>query len=402
MNTPNSQLFTANLEDILINMREDYRAFLNYYMNFSPIFAQGKIRQYSWSKALAYSILLRIAVLLLRMFCLNAPPKYVFQGLRHINLIKVLLPSDVMIIGGRGEFIYCRKMGYRFHWGGYLSKSFELFFFADKIGAISDAVSFVRKLFTPSVNIQRYLFLWEDSQPIGLTLSLALRSVESINVVCVSHGYNYAFSEKRIILDGSNCKFNFVYDVEQAKLFNKSTTFVLGLPYEVKLANTIKPKVVLVEHTGLAAGAEYIVSVYHFLKLYGILKRAGYDVIYRVRPGGDTIYASSMFSDISVADKFDLLAESRMIFIGFSSTLLYEAKVFGNLVIGLDTSELFDQRNFDVDATISADEYNELPSRLPRLMNEKLVENPICNVESLSSRFFSCIKSIDSYNMNHG
>ena len=393
------------IEDVLMCMRKDYSVFLRRFTNRYPYLAQKKFKHYGKVKASAYSLLLRIIVMILRLFCLNKPPKYVFQGLRHIHLIKVLPPSDVMIMGGNNEFFYCHKMGYRFHWAGYLGKCFELFYFAKKKGALSDAVLFVRKYFTSPPGLYKYLFLWEDTQPIGLSLSLALRDVVGINVVCIAHGYDYAFSEKTLCVDGSNCRFNFVYDAAQAKLvnnlFNNSPVFVLGLPCEVNPANTLKSKVVLVEHTGIAAGVEYIISVYHFLKLYCILEHAGFDVIYRARPGGDTAYARSMFSNVYDGDKFELFAEGRMIFMGFSSTLLYEAKVFGNIVVGLDTSELFDQRNFDVDMTVSADEYKDLPSLLLTLMSKRLA-HPVCNVDSLSSRFFKCIESIEGYNKNHG
>lgn len=386
--------------EILIKLREKYQAFLNFYTRLYPIFAKGKIRQYGMARAFAYSFLLRIGVLIFRMLCLSAPPKYIFQGLRHVNLIKILPPSDVMVIGGRNEYIYCKKMGFRFHWAGYIGKSFELFYFAGKIGALSDAISLVQKYFTPYRDEKKYILLWEDTQPIGLVLSLSLRDIVGVNVICIAHGYDYAPSEKRMCIDGLNCKFNFVYDAVQAKLFNLSTTFILGLPYEIKPARTIKTKIFLVEHTGIAAGAEYIISTYHFLRLYGILERAGYDVTYRARPGYDNTYARSMFSDVCDGDKLDLFAEGRMIFIGFSSTLLYEAKIFGNIVVGLDTLEFFDQRNFDVDVVISAEKYNDLPSHLSTLISQKST-HPI-DVESLYSRFFSCIKLIDSYNMNHG
>lgn len=391
-----------NIEETLIEMRRNYNDFLNFEIECSSLFcAQVKMKRYNWLKALVQSFVFQILVLLLVFFRLSKPPKYIFQGLRHIHLIKVLPPSDVMVIGGRNEFIYCRKMGYRFHWAGYLGKCFELFYFANKTGAISDIVSFFQKFFTSSVDAQRYLFLWESTQPIGLTLSLALRNITGINVVCIAHGYHCAFAEKRPVLDGAICNFNFVYDAAQAKFFNKSTTFILGLPYEVKPANTLKPKVVLVEHTGVAAGAEYIISVFNFIKIYRILKAAGFDVTYRIRPGSDERYARSMFSSVCGGDKFDLFAEGRMIFIGFNSTLLYEAKVLGNIVVGLDTSELFDQRNFDVDATVSADEYNELPSLLSTLMSKQLA-HPVCHIDDLYSRFIRCIESIENYNKNHG
>jgi hypothetical protein len=390
-----------DIEYFFRKVNADYDAFLRYLTDRFPLYAQGKIKKYGRLQAIALNLLLRIVVLFIKLFCFKNPPKYIFQGLRHVNLIKVLPPLDVMVIGGVNEFIYCRKMGYRFHWAGYLGRCFELFYFSKKTAALIDAVLFIRKYFRTHLVGNKYLFLWEDSQPIGLTLSMALVDVVGVNVVCIAHGYDYEFSNKRVYIDGLNSSFNLVYDKAQVilyeKHFSKSPTFELGLPYEVKPIKTIKPKVILVEHTGMAHGDEYIISMYHLIKIYQILKSSGYEVTFRARPGSNIAYLKSMFTDVYDGDKLDLFAEGRMVFVGFSSTLLFEAKSHGNIVIGLDTSELFDQRNFDVDEIIYQNQYNELPTLVSRLICMKL-NCQIPNVDSLSMRFLNCIESIDRYN----
>jgi hypothetical protein len=291
-------------------------------------------------------------------------------------------------------------MGYRFHWAGYLDRCFELHYFANKSSPLSNALKFIERYFTPNAGVTHYIFLWEDTQPIGLSLSLGLKDITGMNVVCVAHGYEFAHNPERVGMDGKNCKFNLVYDSKQAEFYNDSTTFILGLPYEVEPASNIKSKIVLVEHTGMDSGIEYINSVYHFIKLYKVLENAGYEIIYRPRPGSDTSYAMSIFKNVNNEDKSNLFSEGRMIFIGFSSTLLYEAKAFGNIVIGLDTSEFVDKRNFDVHLTLLPHDYKKLPTIVSQIMDNGF-EMFIEKVDGLSLRFYKCLESIDNCKMSH-
>lgn len=399
---------TSNLnspEFVLSEVRKQYETLVRFYKDNLSNFVPITVKKFSRIQAFIYSSLLNLVVILVQAFSIRKPPKYIFVGLTHVEIMRVLAPSEVMVIGGRNELNLCRKKAYRFHWAGYIYKSFELFLFANMEFPLVNCILFIQKYFLPRKGMNTYLFLWEDHRSIGLLMSLALGNVRGINVVSIAHGYEYALKNKTKFIDGSNCKFNFVYDKKQVDLIgtilNKKTVYELGLPYEVKPINNIKPKVVLVEHTGSAAGAEYIISVYHFIEIYRILTEGGLNVIYRARPRADYSDIPALFSEVYGGDKLDLFAEGRMIFIGFSSTLLYEAKVHGNIVIGLDTSELFDQRNFDVDATVYPEEYKQLPLILLKLMSKQLAQ-PICNVDSLSSRFFKCVESIDNFNTNHG
>jgi len=339
------------------------------------------------------------------MLSVSKPPRYIFEGLRFLNLIETLPPSEVMVLGDRCEFLYCLKRGLRFHWIGYIAKSFDLYIWAGKKDLFSEALLFIQKLFSTQAGDKKYLFLWEDSLPTGLTLSAALESIPGLNVVCISHGMLFRYRDKRILQEGWTCKFNLVWAPSQRKLTkggDDPATFVLGLPYEVTPNHLTSRNVVLIGHCCQNENTEeYFFSLYHFRKIYTILHRAGFAVSFRPRPYDDINFIRSVFPSVCVDDKHELFASKKMVFIGFVSTMLYEARQFGHIVIGLDTSTFAYERDYDVDGIVLASDYEGLPLYLSKLFDERL-KHIDARVESLSSRFRDCIRQIDKFNSDGG
>ena len=391
----------TDIEALLLKIHQLNSRWQNALAEISPNIASGRRRQYSRTSLLLHSLFLRSVLLIAHFLYLRKPPKYVFQGLRHRGLIEVLPASEVMVLGGRGEFLYCLKRGCRFHWIGYISKSFQLYIWGGEKKIFPEALLFIRKLFLNPGGEKRYLFLWEDSLPTGLTLSIALASIPALNVVCIAHGMFPRYKEKSLPPEGVSCKFNLIWDVSQKKLFkggDDPATFVLGLPYEVTIPHSMSRNIVLVGHCGRSSDmTEYFFSLYHFSKIYAILQRAGFAVSFRPHPQDDVNFIRSVFPTVCVADKNALLASKRMVFMGFASSLLHEARQFGSIVIALDNSIFPYELDFDVDGIVLASAYEELPLYLSNILDSPpmLID---ARVKSLSTRFHRCIRQIDDFN----
>lgn len=396
-----------NIDALLLKVGQLNSRWMDLFEEIAPYHSSFRRRHYSRTSLLLHSLLLRSAVLILPLLSVSKPPKYIFQGLRHRDLIEVLPASEVMVLGHGHEYLYCLKRGYRFHWIGYVAKTFELYIYAGKKEPFSAALLFIQKLFLAYAGEKRYLFLWEDSLPTGLTLSAAFDSIPGLNVVCIQHGMFSPYTEKSMPSEGVSCKFNLVWDLSQKKLIKSGddpATFVLGLPYEVKPPRLIRRNVVLVGHSSRSYGsdvAEYFLSLYHFSKIFTILQRAGFAVTFRPHPGDDINFIRSVFPSVCVEDKHKLFASGRMVFIGFVSSLMYEARQFGNIVIGLDNSLFPYERDFDVDGVALTNDYKELPVYLSNLLDARSSQID-ASVESLSSRFHNCIRQIDEFNADGG
>jgi hypothetical protein len=395
-----------NVDHILQRIRLSHIDWVDSFAEHHPGVAEVMQRHSSRPQMLLNYALVRLFLLfawiLMRMRSKQKPARYVFQGLRYLSLIESLPATEVLILGGRRELRLCLQRGYKFHWIGYLAKSFELYRWGDEENLFPKVVNYIQTVFETDDGENRYLFLWEDSQPVGVTLSNALASIPRLSIVCIAHGMFLRYKGARALPpEGKHCKFNFVWSDSQRRLVkggDDPCTFVLGLPYNVKVSSSVRHAVVIVGHCGREFNKEeYFYSYYHFTKIFSLLDRAGFEVSFRPHPTDDINFAHSNFSVINTEEKQQLFSRGRMVFIGIASSLMYEARQSGNVVIALDTPQLTYYVDFNVDHVIKEDDYKELPLYLSGLMNSDLMKREI-NTEPLASRLERCIRKIDNFN----
>lgn len=393
-----------NIDDIINNISKIHGRWETACMQVLPDVAIGRQKNFSKFHVLLNSFIYENLISVINFFPIGkSVPKYIFEGLRHRHLIEILPVSEVMILGGRNEFFYCYKKGYKFHWIGYISKTFQLYIWADKRKPFYKAVQCIIKIFMKHANEKKYLFLWEDSQPTGMTLSASLKSIPYLNIICIGHGLLGNYRGVRFIPEGLSCRFNLVWDKSQVKLFTGSdeintATFVLGLPYDIVRSQALSRHVILVGHVGRGSDSiEYFYSLYHFSKIYRFLINSGFLVSFRPHPQDDVGYISKIFNSVNIQDKHQLFSSGRMAYIGFSSSLLYEAGQFGNIVIALDSSPLSCKVEFDADSIILEGDYDNLPLILSNLFDARSIEVDT-DIGSLSSRFYNCLLQIDEFN----
>jgi hypothetical protein len=387
-----------DIDNLLSKILEYRKKSLGSYILSLPKIAKERTTSPSRMKLISQEIILIIWLFCQRICIRRKLPKYVFLTMFFSDVMSTLPPKEVMVIGGRKELLFCLHNGYRFYWSGAIFYGFNLFIFSGKNNFFSAVIIFLRKSFLKEPN-KRYLFLSNDSQPEGMTLSISLKSIPNLNIICIAHGM--INGDPTRINEGESCKFNWVWNQSQKSSFKEDinhASFILGLPYEIHQVQSQCREVILVGHCGLSSSSiDYFYSLYSFSKIYQILEAAGIHVFYRPHPEDDIEYVQSIFSNVSLSKKNELLTSSRRIFIGFESSLIFEAQEFGNSTIGLNSIELNHYRAFDVDFEVSSGNFDDLPRLVfdifenPRLTNSD-------NFENLKSRVTRCLRQVDAFN----
>jgi hypothetical protein len=238
-----------------------------------------------------------------------------------------------------------------------------------------------------------------------MTLSAALQATPGLSIVCIEHGLLSTRDNTAALPEGINCQFNLVWDQSQLKIFkddcnHEKEAFVLGLPYEVVKSPRHLRTVILVGHLGVQCDSvEYFYTLYHYCKIYRILQKHGFSVAFRPHPQDDISYIKKIFPVVNLEIKSELFSSGRMAFIGFSSSLLYEAGQFGNIIISLDTSNLAADTEFYADCFFAELDYDKLPQTLNELFDARSTKVDV-NTEKLSLRFQRCLSQIDEFNEN--
>ena len=123
--------------------------------------------------------------------------------------------------------------------------------------------------------------------------------------------YELSLEARRVEGEDFFCCLTFPYKKTHA-------SFVLGLPYEVYPPQSQCREVILVGHCGMLEDTvQYFNSLYYFCKIYQTLEAAGIKVFYRPHPQDDIEFVRSIFPNVPITEKSELLASNRKIFIGF-------------------------------------------------------------------------------------
>lgn len=278
---------------------------------------------------------------------------YYFEGSRYSSLHALLPASQVVIIGGPRELRYCREKGYIFHWDGYIRKLFNIFYYLKVDLAFKLLTFLVRSIIGRQLGAKGRIFLFEDTVQIGVSLALILEGMSP--VICIIHG---AMSKPSpgcdMSVDGVISRYNLVYDEYQKNVLEGLGTvcFVMGLTHEVKKLSGFSDQIILIEQSTPDMPTEYFECLSKMEVLYKILLQNRCNVTYRSRPGVNKDLLKKKFHSLHTGDSIELLEGCRKIFIGFNSTLLYEAQFHGHVTIGLDDSGFPLMRRFETDLII--------------------------------------------------
>lgn len=376
--------------------RTRYASYLEKYRNSSPVYFERRL-----SRRLGFvGVVLKLigfSIYGLYKFLFEKPSHscFVFEGTRFSELHALLPPERVVILGGWRARKYCAQKGYGFEWDGYIKNLFLIFYHRNTPCAINLLNFIVRVTVGRRISNGGALFLFEDTVPLGVSLSVILR--EHAPVVCISHGYTVKPLNDNVLLpDGEACGYNFLYDVGQQSdyLNSGSKCFMLGLPYEVPEIIGIDGLIVLVGQAEPDTPEEYDYCLMKMGMLTELLQLMGYSSVYRVRPGIDATSLHGIFPNLHQGSKLELLGGGRKIFIGYNSTLLYEAGVCGHITIGMNEEELEYERRFKTNLQLNDLSLVEVQRTLV-VAKQLLDETPLPKSKSLDKRFAECMTSLD-------
>jgi hypothetical protein len=184
------------------------------------------------------------------------------------------------------------------------------------------------------------LIVPHDTLPISTLLVSIANECRNVVTVCIQHGlFDSSFQLDDI--DGRNCRINLVYDRAQRAEIERRLPDVIaeemGLPtdFRAKVRRTA-PLVVLVGTGVPECLVRYERALSVFAEGAAVLRSAGLAVEYRPHPSESPNHLQKFGIPLNTMEKSALLASERRIFVGFSSTLLYEAGSAGHGVILLE------------------------------------------------------------------
>ena len=260
----------------------------------------------------------------------NVETIYVFEGLRNKAYMEIFNPECVVIVGSHIEKKYAKSHGYKFCWSFPIDSAVH-----SKIHFAWDFLIF-HQIQVWINNLSKYkqvvFFLCEDTRPLGIFFVHIGRVLKpKATSVCIQHGY-FLRSSYKLRRDGLLSDINFVWDEEQIAVggFKRSSTMVIGLPYEAVAKPTSRLKIILVGDSEK--------SLLTYVEIYNVLHYfLGLEVIYRPHPNEwqqELLDGKlkKMFLLLDNMNKVERLNGPRAIFIGTVSSLLYEAGVAGHFV----------------------------------------------------------------------
>ena len=313
--------------------------------------------------------------------------KYIFHNIRHKKIIELFDPAEVLILSSKDDLKFSKSKGYSTYLIGFLHHSLVYFLSKNSNFYLKKAIRKIHKIIIGKNNQKKILFLWSDIDLSGLVLSSIFKNEQNIKTVCIAHGYFFTTKDKLFFLnDGNNCNINLLWDKKQKKLFPEkkdNTLFTLGLPYEVKMPTKFE-KIIILVGNGDHNSKNYFTTIEHYKNIVNIFTNTDYLIEYRPHPFENIERIKKDFKYFNKDNKFDLLNKNRMIFIGFTSSLLFEAKLHGHISLQLDISFFNYFLDFEFTKKYKEEEYAEIPSFL---YNFNINDIKLGNVQSLNNRF---------------
>ena len=319
--------------------------------------------------------------------------KYIFEEYRYPDVINEFHPSDCTIIGGVRDLFKTIINGHRFVWGGGITSAFEIALWRGEYKHLNNIIKVIEKLNVTNYQY-RLLFLSEDTLPLGIVLSSIFKDSKHVQTICIQHGMFHIQKHNKVLPEGHNSNINFLWHDSQSVLFDTKQTHVitLGVPFKrKKILSRSNKRIILVGHCSIEFNTfEFITAYAHLFKVYNILKTNQYTVKFKAHPRDKSAMSKECFgSDLVFSLQEEIQRGS--IFVGFTSSVLFEVYELGLVSIGLDTKDFSVDRAFDVSKEFKFSEY-ELIHKYINDSRESFGTN-LLEHDDLSSRLKSSLST---------
>jgi hypothetical protein len=272
--------------------------------------------------------------------------RFVFLNARHAELVGAFAGSEAIVVGGPADRRFARRRGLPFCWQAdlYLAAR-DVLFNANPARAypiIRRWHDFFLRQADPC-----FLVVGNDTSPISLLLVAIAATCPNMHSTCLQHGlFNAGYDQDDI--EGRNSALNLVYDAaqraEMLRRLPRARVGVMGYPAQFPVqapAPESPPRVVLVGTGEIERPANYRLALQRYSDAVPALLAAGLRVEYRPHPiEPDPVPLADARVPVRREPKAELLGGARKVFVGFNSTLLYEAHCFGHQVVVLDDAHL--------------------------------------------------------------
>lgn len=265
--------------------------------------------------------------------------RFVFFSSRHAQLVARFGPHEATVIGGPADRRFAARAGLPFCFSGDLFVAAYNILFDHRFVPSRRVVQRWLRFFAQQQD-RCHLVLPNDTLPVTTLLAMIARRCPNVVVSCVQHGlYDNVFDLDDI--DGRNSHVNLVYDDSQRREMERrlpgALVEVMGLPgWHAAQREPDVPTAVMVGTGVFENPARYRQALDVFSAAAAALARAGIRVEYRPHPSEGTATDAASRFPLNRAGKDELLGDERKLFVGFSSTLLYEADAAGHGVFVLD------------------------------------------------------------------
>lgn len=370
-------------------VRESFEDFAARRLVQDPDFLTRLARNGRWGARLS-----RLLALLPEGFGPFGPRRFLFLSARHASLVECFRSDECALIGNQRDRAFARRMGLQFRFTGRLLAAANAIISGTKgiAGAriVSDWLRLLRRQCQPC-----FLVMASDTLPISLLLAKISSRCENLVVVCVQHGlFNAGFEPGDI--DGRNSDISLVYcDAQRREMERRlpgALVEVMGFPADFVPLDDPEalPRLAILVGIGtFEAGAPYARSLEIFARVRAVLSAQGLGVRYRPHPIERRHAARHVEWPMSLESATTLLAGERKLFVGFSSTLLYEARLAGHVVFVLHDDELPGYSISQIGVPLPVAAIDSLPALLARH-----AADPICGqapLPDLRTRFEAAI-----------
>jgi hypothetical protein len=376
-------------EEIIYQFNKTLSIFRKYYGNIASEF-QNK----NYSVTYATYIRAWLGVIYLIVLRIPSSRKYIFQEFKNMELINCLKPENIIILGGKSNYSICLKRGYGLFWTGGISAAVLLAWRSGRMAPLKFQIKLAKNKLNSS---KKYFLLYEDTHAVGIFFAL-LGGRNYHSTVCIQHGI---YQLEAPIVDGTLCLYNLVYALSQKVTFEKlmktfaTTFFELGPPFDVNYGSEISNCIVLVgtgEHD--MRREFYFRSLDIYIRIKNQLSKCGWTVIYRPHPSESESDYSPYFREADRGSKVACLSGPRKIFIGYISTLLYEAILTGHSVLRLTDPAMKEEITFTPNVTVNPDCIFSIDEVVSGLCSE-MKRTDVRKLPPIEDRFISILQKIE-------
>lgn len=334
--------------------------------------------------------------------CSLRDKKYIFIGLRYKDLLECLHKDDVFIVATSFfEVKYAIANKIAFIPSAEISHCFLQAYFEHQYNRLDRLIATYEKLLA-EIETACWLILTSDTKPVDIFFSILSRLYTSKSrIMCLQHGIFPDVDPNIYVAEGESIPINILYDETQkvfASKYIKSSEFYVMGPFW-NLPHVDEKGVLEVVLLGSGGGDSiptlYEASIEIFKIFSNELKLRKVPHVYRPHPTELKSYINNIFDVIDFRSKLALLSGAPKLFIGFNSTLMYEAYLCGHSVYAIKPS-LFSCPTFDIDDFISMEAVQEFCLILERMsfLRKKIRSDGFSGC--LSERFKSILKKIET------